>query len=487
MLQRIVGTETEFGCLVRDPNLGSPEEVVNKIKEAAFKNGRYGLLDQHTRDMYFEPAEAGGFLVNGARLYIDAVGSHLEYATPECRSIRDLITYDKAGQRLIQKLVDELGWSEKVSFHNNSVDHFGGHTFGCHENYSVNPEVWSLRRSVPLLIPFLVTRQIFAGAGRVGGHRLSDNPNRAMKQIGRNTADYVFIDRIYGVEPDPTVTFQLSQRADHILYVLSGRVRFSRALINPKWDQSHELSRSPRLHILFGEANPSEYTNFLKIGTTALVLDLIEADAISNSIDLGDRAIEILREVSRDEAWHWPVRLHDGKKTSAIEIQRAYLEAAKKAFSHRDEETDHVLRAWAEVLELLAKDPMSLADRLDWVAKYNTFSIFAQAEKLDWHDDALQSLDLEYHNINPREGLFYSIEGMQRVTDEASIEQAISRPPQDTRAKGRARIVQGLREKRVDDYVVEWDGVYVEPKQVLIFEDPFQTYEAESEKFLKKL
>ncbi|MBI1743878.1 proteasome accessory factor PafA2 family protein [Candidatus Acetothermia bacterium] len=486
MLNRIVGLETEFGCLVRDPSLGSPEDVVNRIKEAAFKNGRWGLLDQHTRDMYFEPAESGGFLVNGGRLYVDAVGSHLEFATPECRSLRDLIAYDKAGHRLIQSVIDELGWSERVSFHNNSVDHFGGHTFGCHENYSVNPDSWSLRSSVTLLIPFLVTRQIFAGAGRVGGHRLTADPDRAIRQIGRNTADYVFVDRVYGVEPDPTINFQLSQRADHILHVVSGRVRFSRALINPKWDQSHELSRSPRLHILFGEANPSEYTTFLKMGTTVLVLDLLEANLAPAGVELED-PIHALKEVSRDFTWRWPVRRRDGKKTSALEIQRAYLQAAQKHFSHRDEETDQILKAWQEVLDTLERDPKSLSDRLDWVAKYEMFSLFAQSENLDWNDEAIHSLDLEYHNIDPAKGLFYSLEGMRRLTDEAMIERALRTPPANTRAKGRARVVQGLKEKRIEDYVVEWDGVYVEPKQVLVFEDPFQTYEAESEKFLKKL
>jgi proteasome accessory factor A len=437
--------------------------------------------------MYFEPAESGGFLINGGRLYVDAVGSHLEHATPECRSLRDLVTYEKAGQRLIQQLVEELGWGDRVSFYNNSIDHFAGHTFGCHENYSVDPAAWSLRTSIPILIPFLVTRQIFAGAGRVGGHRLTADPERALRQISRNTADYVFIDRVYAVEPDPTICFQLSQRADHILHVISGRVRFSRALINPKWDQSHELSRSPRLHILFGEANPSEYATFLKIGTTALVLDLIEKGVAPGGIDLEDRPIQILKEISRDPHCQWIIRKRDGKRTSAIEIQRIYLEAAKKHFAHRDRETEQLLRAWQDVLDALERDPATLSDRLDWVAKRALFSLYVQSEKLDWNDEAVHSLDLEYHNIDPTKGLFYSLEEMHRLTDEETIERAMRTPPADTRARGRGQLVQGMLKKQIEDYVVEWDAVYVEPKHMLIFEDPFETYEAESEKFLKKL
>jgi proteasome accessory factor A len=484
MRHRIVGLETEFGCLVRDPKLGSYEEVVERVKDAAFRDKKWGLLDLHTRDMYFEPAEAGGFLMNGGRLYIDAVGSHLEYATPECRSLRDLITYERAGQRLIVKMLRGLHLNERVSFYNNSVDHFGGHTFGCHENYSVNPESLSWRHALDKLVPFLVTRQIFAGAGRVGGHRLTTTWHA--KSPARPTADSVFVDSAYGVEPDPTVDFQLSQRADHILHTISGRVRFSRALINPKWDQMYELSRSPRLHLLFGEANPSEYATFLKLGTTVLVLDLLEERAIPPGVELAT-PLRALKEISRDPTHRWLVKRENGATIPAIDLQRFYLQVAQKRFYGRDRETDEILREWGKTLDALERDPLELADRLDWVAKFQMLELYRHAEGLGWQDDMLHSLDLEYHNVDPQQGLYYMLETRRRLIGEAAIEKAIEEAPSDTRALGRARIVRGLRERAVGEYMIEWDGVFVEPKKTLVLADPFHSYRDEAEHFLRRL
>lgn len=484
MQHRIVGLETEFGCLVRDPKLGPYEEVVERVKNAVFRDKTWGLLDLHTRDMYFEPAEAGGFLINGGRLYIDAVGSHLEYATPECRSLRDLIAYERAGQRLILKILRELNLHDRVSFYNNSVDHFAGHTFGCHENYSVNPESLSWRHALDKLVPFLVTRQIFAGAGRVGGHRLTTA--WPAKTATRHAADSVFVDSAYGVEPDPTVDFQLSQRADHILHTVSGRVRFSRALINPKWDQMYELSRSPRLHLLFGEANPSEYATFLKLGTTILVLDLLEEQAVPSGVELA-MPLRTLKEISRDSSYRWLVKRENGTTIPAIDLQRLYLHAAQQRFSGRDSETDEILREWEETLDALERDPVELADRLDWVAKRKMLQLFRESEGLGWQDEALHSLDLEYHNIDPGQGLYYALESRRRLVSEREIERAIEEAPSDTRACGRARIVRGLRTRAVGEYMIEWDGVFVEPKRTLVLADPFHSYADEAEQFLRRL
>src|SRR5579875_1957417 len=162
-----------------------------------------------------------------------------------------------------------------VSFHNNSIDHFGGHTFGCHENYLVQLEDRFFTDALSSLLPFLVTRQIFAGVGRVGGHRLTrpSSKNNIMT-LSEHEVDYVWVSNFYGVEIDPTVNFQLSQRADHIVKTISSRVRFNRAIINPKWDSYYSYSNLHRLHVLFGESNMSEYALMLKVGTTCLVLDL---------------------------------------------------------------------------------------------------------------------------------------------------------------------------------------------------------------------
>ena len=491
-MERICGVETEFGCLVRDPSLGDPDEAVEMVKDQAFQNGRWGLIDRHARDAFFEPAEAGGFLINGGRLYVDVVGSHLEYASPECSTIDDLIAFNKAGQRLLVKLVEELDWHDRVSFHNNNVDHYGGHTFGFHENYSLDPQTHPYGRDLGPLIPFLVTRQIFAGAGRVSGHLLTDNPSDMIRDIRGHRADYAFLDQIYGVEALDDVDFQLSQRADHILYVASGRVRFSRALINPKWDSFQDASNWPRLHILFGESNMCDTAMFLKIGATALVLDAIEADIAPRDLNLSrpvrgrDSAIQ---RISHDPDWQWLVELEDGRTMSAIDIQREYLHCAE-AFRGRDAETDRVLETWERVLDTLADDPLKLSTELDWVAKYQLLQMYRESEGLDWDDDALQSIDLEYHNVDPTNGLYHALEetgDVRCLVDDATIEAALYEGPSTTRAHARAQLVRALRSAAAQDYLIEWDGVTVGAKRALVFEDPFDDYADDVQRFLNRL
>src|SRR5580692_7306479 len=219
---RIFGIETEFGCLVSDEALGSAEGVVEIIKDYLFQELKLGAIDLHARDDVFEPAQSGGFLMNGGRLYVDAVGSHLEYATAECINLKDAVANDRAGQRQIVRGVKELGLDDAVSFYNNSVDHFGGHTFGCHENYQVRADDDFLNTSVQMLYPFLVTRQIFAGVGRVGGHILTSSSMRpSYQEVMDNPVDYIWVSQVYGVIPDWNVNFQLSQRADHILKTIA--------------------------------------------------------------------------------------------------------------------------------------------------------------------------------------------------------------------------------------------------------------------------
>jgi len=486
-VKRILGLETEFGCLVKDERLGPDENVVEQIKNIAFELG-FGLLDRHGHDSFFEPSESGGFLKNGGRLYVDAVGSHLEYATPECTGLPELVAYEKAGQRLIQSLLQRLGWQEKVAIYNNSVDHYSGNTFGCHENYSLNEGEAVSGRLVTALVPFLVTRQIFAGAGRVGAHRLSSRVQDAhLRSLSRHPADYMYLDQIYGVEIDPGVDFQLSQRADHILYVLSGRVRFHRALINPKWDDTHSLCRYPRLHLLFGEANACEYATALKLGSTALVLDLIEQGLDTSTLTLSE-PIRSLKHVSRDPSWRWVVERQRGGTIKSVDLQRFYLDEAQRRYAGRDEQTNWVLAQWEEVLDALESDPWSLADRLDWVAKRTLLEAFRKEEGVAWDDEALFSLDLEYHNTDPACGLFYALQALgrtRRVCDEQRVYRAINTPPRTTRAAGRAHVIEGLIERDRPHYVIEWDGILADEERVLLFENPFHDYVDEAEEFLK--
>jgi proteasome accessory factor A len=488
--QRIFGIETEFGCLVRDPAAGTPEQVVEEVKNHVFQRQKLGVIDLHARDYTFEPARAGGFLLNGGRLYIDAVGDHEEYATAECRDIFDLARHERAGHRILQNALCELGLSGVASFHNNSVDHFGGHTFGCHENYLARLDEAFFRDAVAYLLPFLVTRQIFTGVGRVGGHRLNrtDFKNNIMR-MSDHEVDYIWVHNFYGVEIDRTVDFQLSQRADHILKSVASKVRFNRAIINPKWDSYYSFSNMHRLHLLFGEANMSEWATAMKVGTTSLVLDLVE-DGLAPSETVLRDPIETLRSVSRDPSWRWLVRLAEGGTMPAVDLQRLYLEAAQTLFAGRDEQTDWVLREWDYALTGLETDPMLLDDRVDWVAKRKLLEMYRQSEGVDWQDDVMHSLDLEYHNVDPESGLYHGLVEagqMLRVLDDPSIDQTTTQAPANTRASARGTIVRSLIEHRTKKYVIDWDGVYLDRERYLNMSNPFHDYRREAEHFLRAL
>ncbi len=493
MSSRIIGIETEFGCLV-DSEAGTPEDIVEAVKTHAFGTKQLGLIDLHARDYTFEPARAGGFLLNGGRLYIDAVGSHEEYATPECTALHDVLIYDRAGRALVQLLLDDLGLADRASFHNNSVDHFGGHTFGCHENFLVRADALSFKESLGGLLPFLVTRQIFAGTGRVGGHRLTRDFRRNVMQLSDFEADYVYVSQFYGVELDEAVDFQLSQRADHIVTSQSSRVRFNRALINPKWDTYYDFSDRHRLHLLFGESNLCEYAAALKIGTTSLVLELLESDRLPGGIEL-EHPIVALRKVSRDRsafdgttATRWLVERADGGTIGAVDVQRSYLAAARRDCAGRDEETDWILIEWEATLDALERDPLTLSDRLDWVAKYTLLNEFRESESLAWNDDALHSLDLEYHNLNPDRGLYFGLEqagAVRRLTTDAEVFRALTHPPANTRAFGRGQLIHELLQRNATRYVIDWDMLALSEHRQLRFKDPFHTYEREAEAFLR--
>lgn len=338
------------------------------------------------------------------------------------------------------------------------------------------------------LLPFLVTRQIFAGVGRVGGHRLTrpSSKNNIMT-LSEHEVDYVWVSNFYGVEIDPTVNFQLSQRADHIVKTISSRVRFNRAIINPKWDSYYSYSNLHRLHVLFGESNMSEYALMLKVGTTCLVLDLIEDGIAPPDVEVAD-PLETLRSVSRDPTMKWIVRLRNGRTISAIDLQRRYLDAAKRYLYRRDPQTDLVLREWETILDDLERDPLSTADRLDWAAKFVLYRQYMEETGASWQDDVMQSLDLEYHNATPEEGLFYGLEQaglMRRLVTDEQVEEALTNPPENTRAYGRGLIVAQLLAHPGLRYVIDWDAIYIERNRQLDLKNPFHTYEKEAMRFLR--
>lgn len=471
---RIFGIETEFGTLV-DEDLGSPEAAVEVIKDYLFHELQLGAIDIYARDEVFEPAESGGFLINGSRLYIDAVGSHLEYATAECRNLKDLVANDRAGQRIIVRAIKELGLTDQVDVYNNCVDHFNGQTFGCHENYLIQMSEDFFTDKVPLLFAFLVTRQIFAGVGRVGGHILYQGGKPSVQAMRENPIDYIWVSQIYHVEPDYTVNFQLSQRADHIIKTIASRVRFNRALINPKWEHFYAHDGMHRLHVLFGESNQNEFAYALKVGTTNLVLRLIEEGLVPTDLQLLNPLID-LRSVSRDPTFQWPVTMIDGSTSSAISVQERYLELAQK-FRGFDADTDWVLDEWQSILQDLSKDPMALADRIDWVNKKRIVEQYMAEENLDWSHDALHSIDLEYHNIDTEKSLFYAT-NTSRVASDLDIISSMTDPPSNTRAFGRSQLVRKvLAKKGLRNYAFDWSGTSIDRNTHIEMPDPFETYE----------
>ena len=463
---RIYGIETEYGCLppASDPFL-SPDFVSIKAKDCVFYREGLGIVDMHYRGRD-EPPGNGGFLFNGGRLYIDM--GHVEYATPECTGLFDLVAADRAGERLVQRALDQLGLADSAAFFKNNIDHYTGATFGCHENYLVRREVPFSQVLLPTMLPFFVTRQIFAGAGRVGCH--TD----------------IFE---YGNAEDEGVGFQLSQRADHIVTEIYQWIQFSRAIINTRDEPLADWGLYRRLHLLVGDSNMMEYATALKVGTTALVLQLLEEQerVICDDIKLLD-PVQAIRDISRDMTYHWEVQLEDGRYTTATEIQRAYLDLAERYLRGRDEEGDWVLDEWRFVIDALEHDPGCLVDRVDWVAKKWLLEYFMREEGLDWQDTWIQSLDLEYHNLNAARSLYFDLyeRGMvKRVVSDEQINQAITHPPVDTRASARSCVMRALTDQKTR-YQIDWDSICVGDDKFLSLDDPFLTYGREAEVFIRE-
>ena len=463
---RIYGIETEYGCLppASDPFL-SPDFVSIKAKDCVFYREGLGIVDMHYRGRD-EPPGNGGFLFNGGRVYIDM--GHVEYATPECTGLFDLVAADRAGERLVQRALDQLGLADSAAFFKNNIDHYTGATFGCHENYLVRREVPFSQVLLPTMLPFFVTRQIFAGAGRVGCH--TD----------------IFE---YGNAEDEGVEFQLSQRADHIVTEIYQWIQFSRAIINTRDEPLADWGLYRRLHLLVGDSNMMEYATALKVGTTALVLQLLEEQerVICDDIKLLD-PVQAIRDISRDMTYRWEVQLEDGRYTTATEIQRTYLDLAERYLRGRDEEGDWVLDEWRFVIDALEHDPGCLVDRVDWVAKKWLLEYFMREEGLDWQDTWIQSLDLEYHNLNTARSLYFDLyeRGLvKRIVSDEQINQAITHPPANTRALARSRVMRALTDQKTR-YQIDWDSICVGDDKFLSLDDPFLIYDREAEVFIRE-
>jgi proteasome accessory factor A len=467
-MDRIVGIETEYGCLLsaQEPH-GNSELWPAKVKNHLFRKADAGTIDLHYRD-YEEPPGNGGFLLNGGRLYLDM--GHIEYASPECLHLHDLIAYELAGDDLLQSSLVALGAEGRVSFIKNNVDHHTGATFGCHENYLMKREAQFTPPILGTLLTFLATRQIFTGAGRVG----QSNPL---------AFDFE------PPQPEAQVKFQLSQRADHIVNDIYQWVQFNRAIINARDEPLADYRKYRRLHLLIGDSNMSPYATALKIGTTACVLSLLEENALPRNLVLSD-AVQSTRDISRDVSQKWIVQLENGKTIGALDVQWQFHELAQRRLRNSSAETNWLLENWGFVLEALEQNPESLIGGVDWITKKWLLETFVNAERLNWDDPWLQSIDLEYHNIDPARGLFFSVTPGKRIAEwNNSVRRpsATHVPPANTRASGRAQAVAFFQSSGGGlPYVINWDSIACDSRDFLVMGDPFQTYDEEVRRFLAK-
>jgi proteasome accessory factor A len=436
-MDRLLGIETEYGIFIEGVGISELADEARALVQSYPGAGPWDYSDEdplrdargwrapalstNPEDQRYEKPthrmlsasedHADRVLGNGARFYHDH--GHPEYSTPECRSLRDLIGHDKAGEKIVweaaQAYAQKTG--RTVSVFKNNID-YHGMSYGCHENYLVKRRL-PFEQLIAGLTPFLVTRILFTGAGRVGS------------------------------ESDSQIDFQLSQRADFFTELCSVDTLHRRPLINTRDEPHADARHYRRLHVICGDANLSEYATALKVGTTALVLALLEAGY--GPPGMLKQPVETLQKLSRDASRRWIVELEDEGTISALELQRLYLRAAQELFRGRDAETDEVLREWESILEDLETDYTRCADRLDWAAKHQLFQAFIDSEKLSWQDEILHSLDLEYHNVHPQRGLFYELQrqgSLRRWVSDQEIEQARERPPRDTRAWVRGFCVQ---------------------------------------------
>lgn len=483
MLNRIFGLETEYGLLVKqDRPDHSPTWFAHKIRDHLFHVQRQGVLDLHHRG-HDEPPGNGGFLTNAGRIYLDM--GHLEYASPECHSLTDVVATDRAGDLLLQRAIDHLDLGDQVSLIKNNVDHETDATFGSHENYLVSRRFPFSRRGLAPLVTFLVTRQIFTGAGRVG----AAGPQDAWIQMDRLIVPRAAMGHGHSA---PNLPFQISQRADHIVNDFFEWVQQNRAIVNTRDEPLADPNQYRRIHLLLGDSNMAEYATALKLGTTGLVLQLIEEGKAPRELEISE-PVEALQEISQDQDREWLVLLENGKSISAIDVQEQFYKAAEQAYRGQDEETDWVLDQWASLLQDLRGSYEKLVGRVDWASKLWLLESFREAEQLDWSDVMLKSLDLEYHNLHPEKGLYYGLlqEGrVPRLTTDKAIELATEHPPRNTRAFGRSELVRHLltcgpqieldhthpEERYFPSYVINWSIFQIRGQAPFPMPDPFKTY-----------
>ena len=452
MDRRIFGLENEYGitCTLRGQRRLTPDEVARYLFRKVVSWGRSSNV----------------FLENGARLYLD-VGSHPEYATPECDSIYDVVVHDKAGERLLQDLVhtaeerlQDEGIRGTIYLFKNNTDS-AGNSYGCHENYLVHRTEASLRYD-DIFIPFLVSRQIFTGAGKV--------------QISPRGASYT-----------------ISQRAEHIWESVSSATTRSRPIINTRDEPHSDAELYRRLHVIVGDSNMSEYTTFVKLGSAACVLRMMEDDSVSLRDMTLENPIRAIREISSDTTCRRTVRLESGREVSALDIQREYLNAALRyaeTTGFSDMETK-ALEMWEHCISTIENDPLKLDREVDWVIKLKLIEAFRARHNLSLDDARVQLLDLQYHDIDIQRGVFYKMQNnglVERVCSDDDIMRAMNEAPIGTRAHLRGSFIKAAKLKK-RDYTVDWVHLKLNDQQqrTVLCKDPFASVDERVERLIAGL
>ncbi len=452
MDRRIFGIENEYGVTFTHNGQRklSPDEVARYIFRRVVSWGRSSNV----------------FLENGARLYLD-VGSHPEYATPECDDLVDLVTHDKAGERILAGLVAgaqerlaEEGVKGQVYLFKNNTD-TAGNSYGCHENYLTDRSD-ELARYGEVLIPFLISRQIYAGAGKI--MHTAKGP-----------------------------VFCLSQRAEHIWEGVSSATTRSRPIINTRDEPHADAERYRRLHVIVGDSNMNEYANYLKVGATSIMLQMLEDPSVMVRDLTLENPIRAIREISQDLTCTRKVKLSNGRELSALEIQTEYYERAVRVAERRGfpPQEARALQMWGHCLGALATDPLSLSRECDWVAKWHLVERMRAREGVGLGDPRAALIDLMYHDVHEERGLFYKLQSrglVERITDDGSIDKAMQEPPATTRARLRGAFVRRAKERR-RDFTVDWVHLKLndQAQRTVLMKDPFKAHDDRVERLIDSL